>query len=337
MSVKHVMSAKHVLNHFKKNAVSGCKRALSCSDTVTRSTGEPVALTRSRMVDGTFRVALTVVVVALTLIACGASAASINDDDPITFSAPVPLEVGTPFYLAGEILRFELSLHNIVGGEAVIAVGQPGRMNGRDTIIVRSQSRSLGVAALFKEVSDDVTTWVDLASGHPVQLQADVTFGSKQAYIETIFEGTHPGRFDIAYTKRGRPTRTLRLMIPPSGTYDGNSALGLLRAWQAQVGAQSIFYVLAGRRLWKNTVRAVGHERIKTKLGQVVARRIEGTAWRLDHRLARVKKKKARDYILWVTDDDRRLPIRVVAKTEYGEVKANLVDYQIAPLAARAR
>ena len=267
---------------------------------------------------------------------CAASAANLADE-PVTYGPLRPIEVELPFYRAGEVLRFELSLHNVVGGEAVLAVGQPGRVNGRDMIVVRSQSKSSGVAALFKEVSDDVTTWIDLVSGHPAQLRADVKFGKKEAFIETSFEGKRPGRFDIAYTKPGKRTRTLRQMMPPNGTYDGNSALGLLRAWDVDAGAQSYFYVLAGRRLWKNTVRMAGTQVLKTRFGKLKTRRMEGTAWRLDARLNRVKKKKARDYTLWVTDDEQRLPVRVVAKTEYGEVKVELIDHQIAPLAARTK
>ncbi len=227
-------------------------------------------------------------------------------------------------------MRFELSLHNVVGGEAIVAVGKPGKVDGRDVIVVRSQSKSAGVAALFKEVSDDVTTWVDLVSGHPTQLVADVKFGAKEALIETRFSGVRPGRFDIDYTRRGKRKQTLRQQMPEVGAYDGHSVLGVLRAWNPPAGSQSFFFVLAGKRLWSNEVRVVGRERITTKLGSLNASKIEGVAWRLDRRLRRVKKKKSRSYTVWISDDDQRLPIRVVAKTEYGEVKVEMIDHRVA-------
>ena len=280
-----------------------------------------------------------ILLLALSLalaVGCGASAsANLEAEAPAQLGPPTPLVVERPFYIPGEVMRFELSLHNIVGGEAILAVGQPGKVEGRDVIVVRSQSKSAGVAALFKEVSDDVTTWVDLVSGKPTQLVADVKFGAKEALIETSFSGRRPGRFDIDYTRRGRGKRTVMQQMPNAGTYDGHSVLGVLRAWAPPTGTQSYFYVLAGKRLWSNEVKVAGREKITTKLGHRNAIKIEGIAWRLDRRLARVKNKKSRSYTIWISDDEQRLPIRVSAQTEYGEVKVELVNHTVAAAAAR--
>jgi hypothetical protein len=36
----------------------------------------------------------------------------------------------------------------------------------------------------------------------------------------------------------------------------------------------------------------------------------------------------ARDFSLWISDDDGRVPLQIVARTDYGPIKMTIVDYQ---------
>ena len=47
------------------------------------------------------------------------------------------------------------------------------------------------------------------------------------------------------------------------------------------------------------------------------------------------KTKSPREYTAWISDDARRLPLRVIAKTEYGDVRVELIDYQSPATAQR--
>ena len=240
-----------------------------------------------------------------------------------------------PQIIPGEMLRFELSLRGIVGGEAVVVTGAPSAIEGRELVAVRSRSRSTGVAKFIKEVSDDVVTWMDAGSGLPIKLRADTKFGDKEALIESAFNDGEAGPFIIRYKRKGQPLRRYNQIMPANtAAYDGHSILASLRGWDAPVGSQSFFFVLAGKRLWHNTVTVAEVARITTKLGRFKARRIDGVAWRLDRRLRRVRNKKARHYTMWVTDDEERIPILVTAKTEYGQVKVELVEREVGALQA---
>jgi hypothetical protein len=275
---------------------------------------------------------LAALVLAFAACGVGSSTPLTTVAEPVS-GPPVALAVGLARYLPGEVMGFELSLRGVVGGEATIAVGQPGEIDGREVIVVRSRTRSAGVARLFKIVQDDVTTWIDRATGRPVRLEADVKFGDKEARIETAFAAGEPGPFTIRYARRHQPTRRLRQLMPPGeAALDGHSVLGVLRGWDAPAGTQSYFHVLAGRRLWHNQITLAGTERITTALGRFSARRIDAVAWRLDTHLRRMRNKKPRHYSIWVSDDERRLPIRIEAKTEYGAVKVELVSHEIAAL-----
>jgi len=221
-----------------------------------------------------------------------------------------------------------MSLHCIVGRSARMAVGDPGVLDDRKTIIVRAQIESADAVALVKTIRDDVTSWIDVDSGLPVYLKADVKFGEREATIETRFAGGRPGSFTIAYQRRGTRTRTLRQKMPRHrAAFDGHSIIGALRGWKAEPGDHAFFYVLSGRRLWHNTVRMTRREKIQTTFGRLPAIRIDGVAKRLTPSLRAEPKRRPRTYTLWISDDGERRPLRVVGSTEYGDVKVELVGY----------
>ena len=275
---------------------------------------------------------------ALLVAACGAGSTTTIESADVPTGPPTALEVDRTLVVPGEVLRFELSLRGIVGGEAVVVTGAPAAVDGRQVFAVRSRSESTGVAKMFKEVADDVVSWIEVDSGYPIKLRADTKFGKKEALIESEFNGGKPGPFVVEYKRKGRAQRRYSQLMPSSAAaHDGHSILAALRAWDSKVGSQSFFYVLAGKRLWHNTVAVTEVVRITTKLGRFKARRIEGVAWRLDRRLRRLRHKKERRYTMWVSEDERRLPIMVTAKTEYGEVKVELVGAEVGATVARAR
>lgn len=240
---------------------------------------------------------------------------------------PVPLEVAAPFFVAGENMYWELSLHGVVGGEAVISVGSPGLLNDRQAIVVRSRVTSSGVARLIKTIRDDVTTWIDLESSLPVHISSKLKFGDRETDIETHFRDNKTG-FDYEYQRHGKSTHKRAQPIPEGvPVHDAHSVIGVLRAWEPADGTRAYFYVVGGRRIWHNTIVFVGRGAIRTAMGTFPAIRIDGIATRLTSRLAVDERKKPRSYSVWFSDDANRVPLRMTASTEYGPVQAELVDY----------
>ena len=131
---------------------------------------------------------------------------------------------GQTFFIPGEHMSFELSLRGVIGGEAITAVGEPGDIDGRSVVIVRSRIESAGVIALFKEVRDDVVTWIDVDTGRPIKYYADVKFGKKESIIQTTFNDGEPGTFEIDYERRGKPRTKYRQKMPAQeGAFDVQS------------------------------------------------------------------------------------------------------------------
>lgn len=285
-----------------------------------------------------FGAAAVVSFLAAGLAACGAGAGGkASKDAPTVTGPPTALPVVGGVFRSGESMRFELSLRGIVGGEATVAVGNPGLVGGKRVVIVRSRVQSAGVVAMFREVKDEVTTWVDLDTGLPLEHLAAVKFGKKEMTIETKFAGGVAGSFDLAVSRPGVYTRRVAHQAMPAdiAAFDAHSVIGALRAWRAEEGQHAYFFALVGRHLWQNTVRLTQRERVRTRLGRFDALRIDGVARRLTRDLREDPKKPPRYYTLWMSDDDQHLPLLVTGKTEYGEVKAELVEY-VAPSQLRA-
>ncbi len=266
----------------------------------------------------------------LLLAACGANASA-----PLTVEAialpKLPaktIEAQKTLFIAGETMTFEISLRGVVGGSAVIAVGQPGVINERAAIIVRSSVRSAGVIAAIKEVRDEVSTWVDVETGIIVKHEATSKFGKKEATIASTFGDGKPGPFTLDYQRKGKAMITVLQALPKDArAFDIHAILGLLRAMDVEEGDKESFFLLSGRRLWRSSFEVGAHETIKTSLGRHPAIRFDGVAQRVNRGLNDLKKKKPRNYSVWLSDDADRLPLLVMATTEYGDLRVELVEY----------
>lgn len=238
---------------------------------------------------------------------------------------PTVLAAGQSFYIPGEQMSWEISLHGILGGEAALATGMPGTIDGRNVIVVRSQVRSAGMVDLIRKVNDDVTTWVDLNSGRPIRHVASLQFGDRQSNVEALFSDDG---YVLDYQRLGHASYKRAQDVPNAATHDGHSIIGALRAWTPEVGQHAYFYVVSGRTLWLNDVGLTARETIKTRMGTHPALRIEGVASRVTGTLEIDRRKKPRTYTVWIADDASRVPLLVEAHTEYGDVRVELVHYE---------
>jgi hypothetical protein len=265
------------------------------------------------------------------LAACGASASAPLAVESIALPTDLPAETIKPkktLFIPGETMSFEISLRGVLGGTAVIAVGQPGFIDGTPSIVVRSRVASAGVIAAIKQVRDEIATWIDLDTGVVINHEANSKFGDKEAIIASKFGSGEPGPFTLDYQRKGKPNMTVLQAMPAEAlAFDIHAILGLLRAMDVEDGDKESFFLLSGRRLWRSSFEVGAHETIKTATGRHPAIRFDGVAQRVNRALRDVKKKKPRNYSVWLSDDANRLPLLVMATTEYGDLRVELVEY----------
>lgn len=262
---------------------------------------------------------------ALVLASCGGAAGDLAALPPAMAAAPSAVVEDVAGLVPGEAMRFEVHLAGVLAGEAQLAVGQPGEIDGRRALAVTSVIRSAGAFALIKEVKDEVTSFIDLERWRPIRTTSDVIFGPKRYHAETAFTD-HDATIEFA--PAGQPPRTLRYAFGDAVVHDAHSAMALVRTWDAEPDARIGLWVIGGRRIWRTEVWLAGSESIGTRLGNQPALRLEGVSVRSRPDLTPEPGRAPRSFTVWLSDDADRVPLRFSARTELGEISIDLVAYE---------
>ena len=117
-------------------------------------------------------------------------------------------------------------------------------------------------------------------------------------------------------------TETKEFDPVPRFAQDSLSVLYFLRAVPLPDGAVVTVPVVSEGKSWEAVVTVVRREAMRTPMGKVMT-----VVVKPETRYQGVLKKQG-DSFLWMTDDDRRVPVRLEAKVKVGTVVANLTDFQ---------
>jgi hypothetical protein len=263
---------------------------------------------------------------ALAVAGCGR-----NTQVPRTWQGTTSMEptAGLPeqttLVVPEERLTFAISALGFAAGELVMAAGKPGEVDGKRVVYFRSRSVSKGVVALLKTVVDDVTTYIDLDSGTTIYHRTDTKKGAKDT--EAVEIHFAPGQFEVAEWDNG--DKKVETQVLPEGArgYDMTTALMAMRGWDADKGDRASMFVLRSSLFWQVHLEFAGQDSIRTKLGRFAAVRIDGVSQRYHRDGTREEEKEPRYFSIWLTDDDQRLPLLIAAKTDYGDVRMELIEY----------
>lgn len=225
----------------------------------------------------------------------------------------------------GETMAYEVRLAGVLAGEAQFAVGDVGDQNGTQVVVVKSRVQTAGAAALLKRISDEATTVVDVATGRPISLEAALITGDKTSTANAKF-GAHS--VDVTY-RRPNDKEDHRMVLRFGNTvmYDAHTAMAAVRGWRAQKGATQTVWVIGGRRPWKIDMSYDGNDTIGGELGNRAAIVMSGKAYRAKADMTVDGDKPGRTFKVWLSDDADRVPLKVQAETELGDVIMDLTEY----------
>ena len=225
----------------------------------------------------------------------------------------------------GESMAFEVRLGGMLAGEAQLAVGELGEVGGHRAVVVKSRAATAGAAALIKNIVDEATTVIDMDSGRPIELDTLVIQGERKTTAKATFSGRIA---DVSYVinDEAKP-HTYKLDFGTLTVHDTHSAMAQLRGWRAVPGTTMSVFVVGGRRLWRVDVRYIGAQTIGTDLGNRRAVQFDGKSYRASARFGLESDKPARTFSVWLSDDADRVPLRMTAHTELGDVTMELTEY----------
>lgn len=265
--------------------------------------------------------------IACALAACAGDARPVSA--PSAAHAPATMPASELGLVPGETMAFELKLAGIPAGEAQLAVGDIGDVDGHRALIVKSHAETTGAAALVRHVVDESTTVIDAATGLPLSLEIHAEQGDAKGSASATFHtagATHSA--DVTYRRPEDPNpRTQHLEFGTAAVHDAHSAMAQLRGWRATPGDKRSVYAVGGRRVWRVDVTYVGDDTLGLAIGNRRAMKFLGEAFRTKRDLSAETDKPNRTFAAWLSADADRVPLKLVAKTEFGEIAMELTEY----------
>lgn len=213
-----------------------------------------------------------------------------------------------------EKLVFDLTWTGIKAGTATQEISDEG-----NAIKITSTARSADWLSVFFPVDDRIESL--LAPSRGAQL------GLPQHYRMKVKEGRHRRDKEIIFDQaKGKAqyidhlgNEKVTLDIFPN-TYDTYSSFYYVRTLKLEVGKPVFINILDNKKMWNVEVQVLKKEKINTIFGKVNTILIRP----LIKSEGIFEKKGAID--IWLTDDDRRIPVRMKTKVAVGSITATLVE-----------
>ncbi|HTJ46107.1 MAG TPA: DUF3108 domain-containing protein [Kofleriaceae bacterium] len=235
-----------------------------------------------------------------------------------------------PFVTPGERMTFNASIHGLDIATFGIAVGDLTDVGGKPAVVVQAGVQSSKMLSILKKIDDTFTTWIDVKTGRPLLFKGHELGGLDDPIIEDTdvdFSTAGSGTVKVALTRADSGSVTEVQEKTKEDLLDFQTFFLELRSWDAPVGAQLTADVLRSRYMWRTQLTVGGYENVVTQLGSLPAVRYDGVSRRLSRQGEIDMSQGDRHYSIWVSDDADRVPLLMVAKTDYGDVKMEIIDY----------
>jgi hypothetical protein len=249
--------------------------------------------------------------IAVAAIASGIAVAAVLLGLPSGCMCTVPERDGAqPLLIDGERLTYEILYSSIPAGHARLEVTSRGH-GDNEVYRITSTAQSNDVISLFFKVDDRIVSEVDAT-----------TFESRY-FEKRLREG--PNRKDErTYYDAGGVVRSGDRAIPVEpGTRDILSALYYVRGQDLRVGEDVVIHTFDGGRNYEARVRVLRRESVRTGDRDYDCLVVE------PHLYEGPFAKTGR-ILVWLTDDDRKLPVLLKSKVKVGSFVARLVGLSYA-------
>ena len=229
--------------------------------------------------------------------------------EPDSFSTVVPGAVG---FGAGEKLVFSVQYGLVTAGEATLEVRNVAEIRGRPCYRIVSDARTNDFFSKFYQVRDRYESYMDTTELYSLRYEKHVREGK--------FKRDEAVDFDqVAH----RATYKDKVVPIPPRTQDVLSAMYYVRTLPLQEGQSISIANHTDKKNYPLVVKVHGRERIKVDAGEfdcwVVEPILRGPG---------IFTQKGR-LTVWLTDDERRMPVLMKSKVVIGHVAAVLKSYEV--------
>jgi hypothetical protein len=221
-----------------------------------------------------------------------------------------------------ESCEFVIKWGLVTAGYSTLSIAGLEVVNGRSAYHLVSEAHSTGVVDTFYKVRDRNESWLDQESLTSVRYTRDIREGSYRLE-ETIVLDQVQGvwtRDTNRIDKNRRETKSGEL---PLYALDVQSSLYYVRTLPLEAGQTFTLDVQSGDKSYPLVVKVKKRETIKTPAGKFDTFLVEPLLRGPGMFVSKGKKLE-----VWMTADERRMPVRMRSEVFFGHVTADLIKYQ---------
>jgi hypothetical protein len=225
----------------------------------------------------------------------------------------------------GETITYEVAYNwgpIWVDAGLVTFTAEKDKYLGKEAFHLKSTGRTYASYDLLFKVRDYYESWIDPATFKSFEFRRKIYEGGYSLINTLRFD--YPGQRVISNTKsNNNPQRTDTLTLLPV-VYDMLSAVYLTRTLDLanlKTDVKKPVWVIIDDCYYSIYIRSLGKEVIEAKDGskyrcvKIAAKMVQGTIFRGEE-----------DVLIWVTDDENKIPVYIEAKIIVGTVKAYLTS-----------
>lgn len=228
-----------------------------------------------------------------------------------------------PFFRTGERYVFDVTYFGATAGELVMMLLSPKTVAERPVFHIRAEARTASVFSLFYRMNDVAESFMDSTAlvSHKFSLKLDESMQQRDV-LELYDQRKNTVHYwsKLDHKKKGKAQEQKEISIKPFAQ-DGLSAFFFLRTLPLEIGKVFEFPVVTNGKLRDVRVTVVRRENLQTKIGEIPAIVVKP-----DVVLDGVLKTYGDSYV-WISDDNRRIILKVDAKIKIGSVIAYLREY----------
>lgn len=221
--------------------------------------------------------------------------------------------LGSP-YAIGERMSFSIDFMGMRVGTASIGVDAPGDRG----VPVKLEAHTTGLTGAVYNFRESLVSWLDPATGLPTYFELHIKENSWKHYDTTEYDRA-AGR--AVLIQRGKTTSTDQVPIR-ADTLDFVALVFQLRRLSLEPGTRQTFSVFTGEGGAHEVIAEVMvRESVKTPAGTYPALKI-----RVPTGFSGKFSEKNPTY-LWLSDDPRRVVVKITTDFSFGSGSANLTAY----------
>ena len=218
----------------------------------------------------------------------------------------------------GEKLHFEVMWGFIRAGEATLQVLPMEEINGQKVLSFLMSARTTSFVDAFYKVRDTYESLTDMGMNHAIHYKKRKEgHEKKEALVRFDWE-----KMETQYVRTGEDWRPVPLI---SGSFDPLSVFYAFRTHDLEVGKELLVPVSDGKKCVMGLAKVLKRERIKVKMGEYDAYLIEPDMKDIGGVFEKSDDAKIK---VWVTADDKKIPLRFKSKVTVGSFIAELASIE---------